>query len=75
MRNTRNEAVTLELRDQLPVSRNNEITVTAEELSGGRLDPAKGLVTWEMQLAPGAQRNLRLRYKVKYPKERRLDIE
>jgi len=75
VRNTRNEAVTLELRDQLPVSRNNEITVTAEELSGGRLDPAKGLVTWEMQLAPGAQRNLRLRYKVKYPKERRLDIE
>ena len=75
VRNTRNEAVTLELRDQLPVSRNNEITVTAEELSGGRLDPAKGLVTWKMQLAPGAQRNLRLRYKVKYPKERRLDIE
>lgn len=75
VRNTRNEAVMLVLRDQLPVSRNSEITVTAEELSGGRLDPDKGLVTWEMQLAPGEQRDLRLHYKVKCPKGRWLDIE
>ena len=38
VRNTRPEPVTLTLYDQLPVSRNNNITVTAEEISGGSLD-------------------------------------
>lgn len=73
--NTRGEAATLTLRDQLPVSRNSDIGVTAEELSGGRLDPTKGIVTWELRLLPGERRDLHLRYKVKYPKGRHLAVE
>lgn len=75
VRNTRPEPVTLTLYDQLPVSRNNNITVTAEEISGGRLDEAKGIITWQITLQPGEQRELPLRYKVKYPKGRNLVIE
>lgn len=75
VRNTRPEPVTLTLYDQLPVSRNNNITVTAEEISGGTLDEAKGIITWQMTLQPGEQRELPLRYKVKYPKGRNLLIE
>lgn len=75
VRNTRPEPVTLTLYDQLPVSRNNNITVTAEEISGGTLDEAKGIIAWQMTLQPGEQRELPLRYKVKYPKGRNLLIE
>ena len=75
IRNTRPEPVTLTLYDQLPVSRNNNITVTAEEISGGSLDEAKGIITWQITLQPGEQRDLALRYKVKYPKGRNLIIE
>ncbi len=75
VRNTRPEPVTLTLYDQLPVSRNNNITVTAEEISGGTLDEAKGIITWQITLQPGEQRELPLRYKVKYPKGRNLIIE
>jgi len=75
VRNTRREAVSLTLCDQLPVSRNSDIVVTAEELSGGRLDAARGIVVWNLELRPGEQRELRLRYKVKYPKERHLTVE
>ena len=75
VRNTRPEPVTLTLYDQLPVSRNNNITVTAEEISGGSLDEAKGIITWQITLQPGEQRDLALRYKVKYPKGRNLIIE
>lgn len=75
VRNTRPEPVTLTLYDQLPVSRNSNITVTAEEISGGTLDEAKGIITWQMTLQPGEQRELPLRYKVKYPKGRNLLIE
>lgn len=75
VRNTRPEPVNLTLYDQLPVSRNNNITVTAEEISGGSLDEAKGIITWQITLQPGEQRDLALRYKVKYPKGRNLIIE
>ena len=75
VRNTRPEPVILTLYDQLPVSRNNNITVTAEEISGGSLDEAKGVITWQITLQPGEQRDLALRYKVKYPKGRNLIIE
>lgn len=74
VRNTRSESVSLELSDQIPVSSNDAITVTVEELSGGRTDSG-GIVTWQLTLAPGQQRDLLLRYKVKYPKNRTLVIE
>lgn len=75
VRNTRTEPVVLMLTDQLPVSRNSSITVTEEELSGGTLDKETGTVTWRLELKPGEQRELKLRYAVKYPKDRSLNIE
>lgn len=75
VRNTRTEPVALMLTDQLPVSRNSAISVTGEELSGGTLDKETGTVTWRLELKPGEQRELKLRYAVKYPKGRSLNIE
>ena len=63
------------LTDQLPVSRNSSITVTEEELSGGTLDKENGTGIWRLELKPGEQRELKLRYAVKYPKGRSLAIE
>ena len=75
VRNNRPQAVDLTLYDQLPVSANSSITVTAEEVSGGKVDGDTGIVTWPLTLQPGEQRDLILRYKVKYPKDRRLEVE
>ena len=75
VRNTRNENVSLTLKDQIPVSQNSGITVTTEELSGGSLDKDKGIITWLLALAPGEQKELIVQYRVKYPKNRRLIIE
>ena len=75
LRNTRTEPVELVLTDQLPISRNNSITVTEEKLDGGTIDHNSGIVTWHLDLKPGAQRDLRLRYAVKYPKSQELHIE
>lgn len=49
--------------------------MTAEEVSGGKVDGDTGIVTWPLILQPGEQRDLILRYKVKYPKDRRLEVE
>ena len=75
VKNTRREAVNITVFDQTPVSRNTGIEVTVEELSGGQRDKDTGIVTWPLQLNAGEQRELVLQYKVKYPKNRRLNIE
>jgi hypothetical protein len=74
-KNTRSEAVGLAVCDQTPVSRNSDIDVSIKELSGGLRDNKTGIVTWALQLQPGEQRELILQYKVKYPQNRRLNIE
>lgn len=74
VRNTRQEPVVLKLTDQIPVSKNGTIVVTAEETDGGTLSET-GIVTWMLNLRPGEQRELSLRYKVKYPKGLRLAVE
>ena len=75
LKNNKSQAVTLQVKDQIPVSVNSTITVTTGELSGGVLDPVTGIVTWEITLAPGGQQKLSLRYEVKYPKSERVILD
>ncbi len=75
LKNNKSQAVSLQLKDQIPVSVNSAITVTTGELSGGVLDPVTGIVTWEITLAPGEQQKLSLRYEVKYPKSERIILD
>ena len=75
VKNTRREAVTLLVYDQVPVSRNDDITVTTEELSGGVCDKQTGIVSWRMTLQPGEQQELLLKYKAKYPKGLTVELE
>lgn len=75
VKNSRKEAVSLTLRDQIPVSENSNITVTTEELSGGQMDKTTGIVEWQLQLQPNEQRELIVAYRVKYPKSRWLNVE
>ena len=75
VKNTRSEAVTMTLKDQIPVSQNSGITVTTEELSGGSLDKENGIITWPLSLMPNEQKELIVQYRVKYPKNRKLVIE
>ena len=75
VKNSRKEAVSLTLRDQIPVSENSNITVTTEELSGGQLNKTTGVVEWQLQLQPNEQREFIVAYRVKFPKSRWLNVE
>lgn len=75
LKNNKSQPVTLQVKDQIPVSVNSNITVTSGELSGGVLDPLTGIVTWEITLPPGAQQKLALQYEVKYPKSERIILD
>ncbi|MBA4300967.1 DUF4139 domain-containing protein [Algoriphagus alkaliphilus] len=75
LKNNKSQAVTLVVKDQIPVSINSNIVVTPGELSRGNLDTQTGIVTLEITLAPGAQQKLVLQYEVKYPKSERLILD
>jgi uncharacterized protein (TIGR02231 family) len=61
---------TLEVREQLPRSRQKEITVESTEILPKPLDPdtdKPGLVCWKLDLAPKEKTKLTFSYKVDFP--------
>lgn len=75
IRNNRNVPVRINVYDQIPVSRNSDITITADEISGGLKDDATGEVKWEVTIAPGETHNLQIAYTVKYPKNAKVQMK
>lgn len=75
VKNRKNQAVNLLVEDQVPVSQNTAIDVEKQELSGAELDEATGKVTWKLQLQPQADKKLRLKYQVKYPKNQSVIVQ
>jgi uncharacterized protein (TIGR02231 family) len=75
LRNNRTVPVKINVYDQIPVSRNSEITVSAETLSDGKKDDATGEVKWEVTLQPGESSSLQIGYQVRYPKTAKIQMK
>ena len=75
VRNKKSLPVQLTVYDQVPVSAINEIQVVPTELSGGNHDKKTGKIKWELKLDPNQQKELLLKYEVKYPKREQLALE
>lgn len=67
VRNTKATAINFILLDQIPLSNQKDITVTAEETSGAKLDEATGSLTWNMNLKSKETKTFKFTYTVKYP--------
>ncbi|MBP8850314.1 MAG: mucoidy inhibitor MuiA family protein [Breznakibacter sp.] len=75
VKNGKKAPIKITLQDQIPVSTLDEIEVITDELSGGELKKESGEITWKLNLEPNEKRELNLKYRIKYPKERKLFIE
>jgi hypothetical protein len=75
IRNNKSQPISILVQDQIPVSVNSDISVEATELSKGKLDLQTGIVSWELQIPPGEQEVLNLRYEVKYPKREKVILD
>jgi uncharacterized protein (TIGR02231 family) len=75
LRNNRNVAVKVDVYDQIPVSRNSEITISVDEIGNGKKDDATGEVKWEVTIQPGETINLQIGYSVKYPKNAKVQMK
>lgn len=75
IKNTKPQNINIRIYDQLPVSTNSTIEVTAEETNEAILNNQNGILYWQIQLQPDEQTTRQLRYKIKYPKNQYLDIQ
>lgn len=75
VRNNKKQPVDIRLHDQIPLSQNSSIEVSATELSGGNLDPATGKIRWDLKIAAQETREIILTYTVRYPKNQKVILE
>ncbi len=70
VKNTKKEAVTVIVEEQLPISQEKDIIINVLELSQGELNTSTGLVTWKISLQPGESVTKKFNFSVKYPKDK-----
>ncbi len=70
VKNKKTTSATIQVKDQIPVSISKDIEVKSIELSGGKVDPLTGEVTWDLELDPGEVRKIILSMTIKYPKSK-----
>jgi uncharacterized protein (TIGR02231 family) len=75
VRNNKSNPVKITLSDQIPVSSNSGINVDPVELSGGKLNPLTGEITWDLELKTQETKQVILTYSVKYPKDKTVVLE
>ncbi len=68
IRNTKSENVSLVLEEQIPVSQDSRIEVELEEAKGADFNKETGKLTWNLNLAASEEKELIIKYNVKYPK-------
>ena len=73
VRNNKNEAADVTLKDQYPLSTDKEVEIELLESSNAKENKEAGILTWDLKLAPNETKKIRLSYKVKYPKDKMID--
>ncbi len=70
VKNGKSEKIELLLKDQIPSSTDNAVSVELIQSDQATLNPDNGVLTWRLDLKPGEIKKVRFSYSVKYPKER-----
>ena len=73
--NTKSNAIRMIVKDQYPLSTQKDIVVEVSEFTGKPYENKEiGTLTWEFDLASGKTETFDLRYNVKYPKGKKLNL-
>jgi uncharacterized protein (TIGR02231 family) len=71
--NYRKNEIKLTLKDQIPVSRQEDIEVLNVETEGGKVNTDTGIVEWQFNIKPGETVKKSIGYSVKYPGDRQIE--
>ncbi|MET3980873.1 hypothetical protein ABIB62_003477 [Mucilaginibacter sp. UYP25] len=75
VKNRKNQPVNLLVEDQVPVSQNSGIEVETQDVSGAQVDKLSGKLSWSLSLKPLDEKQLHLKYQVKYPKNQLVIVQ
>ncbi len=75
LNNTKNVPVEVAVKDQYPISNDEDIEVELLQSQGASVDKNTGIITWKATLQPNETKTFDFTYKVKYPVGKTLFIE
>lgn len=75
IKNNKSTGIEIIIEDQIPVSTQKEIEVSAEEISGASLDAETGKLRWNLKLSSKEDKKFRLKYAVTCPKDFVMNVE
>ncbi len=70
VRNSRKEAINIDVKEQFPLSKEKDIEIKLLETSNAKVDSDKGELSWNLNLKSGETKKLRISYSVKLPKDK-----
>jgi len=73
IRNNKKEAINIMLKDQYPLSSDQETEIELLQSSDARENKEIGVLTWTLKLNPNETKKIRISYKVRYPKDKVID--
>ena len=75
LRNNKTIPIEVVVLDNVPLSKNQELIVEIDEQTGAKLQSDTGTLTWNVRLAAGETKKIRLVYSLKYPKGQQIIVE
>ncbi len=75
VKNNKNEAINLDLKDQFPISTNKEIEVEMISAGGANVNNDNGNLNWLVSIAAGESKKFKFTYSIKYPKDKVVNVQ
>ena len=75
VKNNKQQSINIIIKDQIPISKREDISVTLEESSNGKLDKKTGEIKWNLQLNPKESKTMNLKYGVRFHKDLQLNLD
>ena len=75
VKSNKSQQINMLIFDQIPVSTLDEIKIEVLKSSGAKISSTTGTLKWEFKLNSNERKKFQLKYSVKYPKNKNLQIE
>jgi hypothetical protein len=73
IKNNKSTDITIEVLDQVPISKSDDIKVEIEEMNGADYIADYGKLTWMINIPANSTKKIKLIYTVKYPKDKTIE--
>ena len=75
VKNNKNVAISLDLKDQFPLTTNKDIEVELIDGGGSKVNNDTGLLNWLVTIAAGESKKFKFTYSIKYPKDKLVNVQ